>query len=77
MTRYLLKETSFIMTVKTILIVIHMKNIESLVNLGSTLINLKSSYQKGRIIVKTKQVIIGMQKMYKKRTSIIQRISLF
>ena len=77
MTRYLLKETSFIMTVKTILIVIHMKNIESLVNLGSTLINLKSSYQKGRIIVKTKQVIIRMQKMYKKRTSIIQRISLF
>ena len=65
------------MTVKTILIVIHMKNIESLVNLGSTLINLKSSYQKGRIIVKTKQVIIRMQKMYKKRTSIIQRISLF
>ena len=77
MTRYLLKETSFIMTVKTILIVIHMKNIESLVNLGSTLINLKNSYQKGRIIVKTKQVIIRMQKMYKKRTSIIQRISLF
>ena len=77
MTRYLLKETSFTMTVKTILIVIHKKNIESLVNLGSALINLKSYYQKGRIIVKTKQVIIRMQKMYEKRTSIIQRVSLF
>ena len=65
------------MTVKTILIVIHMKIIKSLVNLDSTLINFKNYYQKGRIIVKTKQVIIKLQKMYKKRTSVIQRISLF
>ena len=65
MTRYCLKATSFTMTVKTILIVIHMKNIKSLVILGSTLINFRKYYQKGRIIVKTKQVIIIMQKMYK------------
>ena len=65
MTGNCLKATSFTMTVKTILIVIHMKNIESLVSLGSTLIKLKSYYQKGRIIVKTKQVIIRMQKTYK------------
>ena len=58
MTRYRLKGTSFTMTVKTILIVIHMKNIKSLVILVSTLINFKKYYQKGRIIVKTKQVII-------------------
>ena len=58
MTRYRLRGTSFTMTVKTILIVTHIKNIKSLVILGSTLINFKKYYQKGRIIVKTKQVII-------------------
>ena len=39
MTGNCLKATSFTMTVKTILIVIHMKNIKSLVILGSAQIN--------------------------------------
>ena len=62
MTSYLLKALSFSVTVKNLFIVIHIRNLKSLVNLGSTLLNFKNYYQKGRIIVKTKQVIVKMQK---------------
>ena len=62
MTSYLLKALSFSVTVKSLFIVIHIRNLKSLVNLGSTLLNFKNYYQKGRIIVKTKQVIVKMQK---------------
>ena len=76
MTGNCLKATSFTMTVKTILIVIHMKNIKSLVILGSAQINFQKYYQKGRIIVKIKQVIIMIQKMYK-NTLLLSRESLY
>ena len=66
MTRYLLKPLSFKMIVKIILTVIHITNIKSLVNSGSTLLNFKNCYQKDCIIVKKNKSSEKSKKKIKK-----------